>query len=875
MGRFLNILKWFSSDGPQIDQKDARALRLEFQSRYHQFKLLLNANNQALEIMSEVEKALEGHSPFGMKFIRSRTMGVYTRVYQIVKHLEALAPGKYKALSSRLESIQLSLESLVNPGRTTVLDDNYIIAVAALDKSHADQAGMKMANLGEMANRLNLKVPDGFVVTASAFRHFLKYNDLEVEIQRRIQSAEDEGHHALYTISADIRQLIQNASLPADLEAAIMDAYRELATRQRREVHLAVRSSALNEDREGTSFAGLYHSALNVSKDHLIDTYKQIVAAAYSPAVMAYRFSRGISEEETEMCVGVIQMVDAVCGGVLYSTNPMNIRDRSVVINATWGLPKAVVEGTTATDLFLVSRHPSLAVIQRDIAVKEKKYVCYPEEGVCRLDDTGEQMTQASLTDPQALSLAALAVTVEDYYGRPQDIEWSIDQSGDIILLQCRALLVTAEETMRLPAAGPGDNLPEALFQGGITASPGAAAGAVHRVMKDVDALQFPSGAVLVTDRALARWAALIPRASAIVSEKGSLTGHLANVAREFRVPALFGAEGAIDRLPGQAQITVDADARRIYPGRVQSLLDLAERMSSKNLMAGTPVFTILENAAALITPLTLLDPDSPTFKASNCQTLHDITRFCHEKSVHEMFRFGKAHRFPERSSKQLRAQIPMQWWVLNLDDGFKMDVAGDRFVDIDNVASIPMLALWAGITAFPWEGPPPVDGKGFVSVMFQATQNQALLPTVRTSMANRNYFMVSKHYCSLQSRLGFHFCITEALVGDRTTENYVSFQFKGGAADFNRRLKRVRFVEELLCTHGFRTEVTKDALRARIEQHDAETMVQKLKILGYLSIHTRQLDMIMSNPGMVERYRGQILQQIDTLLAISSAPAG
>ena len=874
MGRLQRFFNWFKSDGAPIDENDDRILRLEFQSRYHQFKLLLNANNQALEIMAELEQAMAGNVPFGMKFIRSRTMGAYTRVYQIVKHLHALAPGKYKALSDRLEEIRLSLESMLVTNRPIDASGPLVLPFSVLDKTFADQVGVKMASIGEIANRLNLKVPDGFVVTARAFHLFLAHNDLKTEIQRRIQSAEEEGHHQLYTTSADIRQLIQDAPLPRELETAITDTYRELASRRNREPHMAVRSSALNEDLEGTSFAGLYHSALNISRDHLAETYKQIVAAAFSPAVMAYRFSRGLADEDTEMCVGVMEMVDAVSGGVLYSANPMNIRDQSVIINSAWGLPKAVVDGTTATDLFQVARSPALSITQRNIAAKEKKYVCYPGEGVCCLDDTGKAKTQASLTDLQVIALATVAVKIEAYYGCPQDIEWAIDQSGEIILLQCRPLQITTDTPAPLSASGDHLKLPPALFQGGITASRGVASGPVHWVLKDVDALQFPNGAVLVTDRALARWAALLPRASAVISEKGGLTGHLANVAREFRVPALFGAAGVIDRLSGHEKVTVDADACCIYPGRVQSLLDLSDRLLPKNLMQGTPVFNLLKEAARLITLLNLIDPDSPAFKAANCQTLHDITRFCHEKSVHEMFRFGKAHRFPERSSKQLRAHIAMQWWVLNLDDGFKTDVSTERYVDIENVASIPMQALWAGITAFPWEGPPPVDGKGFVSVMFQATQNQALLPTVRTTMANRNYFMISKNYCSLQSRLGFHFAITEALVGDRTLENYISFQFKGGAADFKRRLKRVLFVKELLETYGFRTEVTKDNLHARIDQHDAETMVAKLKILGYLTIHTRQLDMVMANPAVVERYRVQIQKQIDTFLAASPASA-
>ena len=549
-----------------------------------------------------------------------------------------------------------------------------------------------------------------------------------------------------------------------------------------------------------------------------------------------------------------MRMVDAVAGGVIYTRNPVNMADDSIFINSAWGLPKSVVDGSGACDLFVVSKKLPREIIRKKVNAKELKFICLPEEGVCRMELTGDKKDLASIDDENALDLSELAAKIEEYYSIPQDIEWAVDGDGSIYILQCRPL--KQRETLKTDLLEPIVVHDDIIARGGITASPGAASGKVYLVDKGIDMLRFPQGAVLVTRQALPIWASLLNRSAAVVTEQGGFAGHLANVAREFGVPALFGVPDVVNLLSHGEVVTVDADALTIYKGKIEALIVKSE--TKKNLMDGSPVYETLKQVSSVIIPLSLLDPDSPDFRPVNCKTFHDITRFIHEKAVYEMFNFGKEHHFSEKSSKQLFYNVPMQWWILNLDDGFKKEVDG-KYVKLENIASIPMLAFWKGFSAVPWDGPPAIDGKGLMSVIFQSTANKNLTPGLRSTYAARNYFMISKNYCSLSSRLGYHFSILEALVSERSMENYISFQFKGGAADYQRRLNRVHFIGEILQEHGFRVDIREDNLIARVEGHEMGYMKERLEILGYLTLHTRQLDMIMSNNAVLNRYRTKI----------------
>jgi pyruvate,water dikinase len=329
-----------------------------------------------------------------------------------------------------------------------------------------------------------------------------------------------------------------------------------------------------------------------------------------------------------------------------------------------------------------------------------------------------------------------------------------------------------------------------------------------------------------------------------------------------------MGIQSAFKKIQKGDLITVDANHCKIYLGKAEALLKKSLKKSSR--MKGSPVYRSLENILKFIAPLTLTDPEGDNFTPEGCQTLHDIIRFAHERSLRELFDDKTEVDFSEKFAQKLVSSIPMQWWIIDLEGGTKAGTNGPT-IALDDILSVPLLALWEGLSAIPWKGPPPVDTRGFLSILAESTMDTSLEQGLGSGMAAKNSAIISENFCHLSTRLGFHFSTIESYLGDLAAENYVWFYFKGGAADRLRKEQRGHLIRVILEKFHFWVQMKGDLLSARLERQEKELLKERLKVLGYLILHTRQLDMVLADQGRVSWYLEEMLKEISTFVPIPS----
>ncbi len=445
--------------------------------------------------------------------------------------------------------------------------------------------GGKNASLGEMYQKLSgqgVRVPNGFAITAEAYRAMLAEAKILEPLHEALDGLDADDVADLGRRAKRARELVYGAGLPEDLAGQIGASYRRLQDEYGEDVSLAVRSSATAEDLPTASFAGQQDTFLNVrGEESLLDACRRCFASLFTDRSIHYRIDQGFDHYKVALSIGVMKMVrsDLASSGVMFTLDTESGFRDVVFITGAYGLGENVVQGAVDPDEFYVHK-PSLAaghraVLRRLLGDKAVKMVLV--EGrtthtTRNIPTPKSDRDRFCLSDADVLELADFAVTIENHYGRPMDIEWAKDGlDGKLYIVQARPETVASQrqadvlETYVLDGAGE-------VVTKGRSVGGGIAAGGARVIDNAAHLGQFRPGEVLIADTTTPDWEPVMKTAAAIVTNRGGRTCHAAIIARELGIPAVVGAGDATTAVLDGEVVTVSCaggDTGFVYRGEV------------------------------------------------------------------------------------------------------------------------------------------------------------------------------------------------------------------------------------------------------------------------------------------------------------------
>jgi pyruvate,water dikinase len=467
---------------------------------------------------------------------------------------------------------------------------NYIRWFRELSLADLPLVGGKNASLGEMFQQLQplgVRIPDGFAVTAVAYRDALDAADAWPELHRLLDGLDKRDTEALARAGLRAREIVYAVPMPVAVEAQLRAAWRQLVAQVGPDLSVAVRSSATAEDLPTASFAGQHDTYLNIrGEEMLIDAVRRCQASLFTDRAISYRIDQGFDHFKVYLSVAVMQMVrsDLASSGVMFTIDTESGHPDVVFITGAWGLGENVVQGAVDPDEFYVHkptyRQGHRAVLRRTLGDKQVKMVYAPgrtREPVVNRPTPKADRARFCLSDADVLELAGAAILIEDHYSRqagqlrPMDIEWAKDgPDGPLYIVQARPETAASQRQANLLEEFSLDGSGEVVATGRAVGAK-IASGRV-RTIDGHRLAEFRPGEVLVADTTTPDMEPVMKTAAAIVTNRGGRTCHAAIVARELGIPAVVGAEHATEALASGAPVTVscaEGAVGKVYAGEV------------------------------------------------------------------------------------------------------------------------------------------------------------------------------------------------------------------------------------------------------------------------------------------------------------------
>ncbi len=458
----------------------------------------------------------------------------------------------------------------------------FILYFINICNTDVPSVGGKNASLGEMIGTLSqygIKVPEGFALTADAYRLFLQENKLSNKLKIELDKLDTKGLSNLAEVGKNCRTLIDSGNIPELIKKEIILSYKTL--KGEKEISVAVRSSATAEDLPTASFAGQHDSFLNVNgNENLLKAIHKCYVSLFNDRAIKYRIDNGFDHMHVALSVGVQRMVRSDIGsaGVAFTIDPESGFDKAIYITSSWGLGENIVQGAVNPDEFYVFK-PSIenqkrSIIYRKLGEKENKMIYSEgtEKPIINIETSPAERAIFSLTDKDVETLGQWCYTIERHYKMPMDIEWAKDGvTGELFIVQARPETVhgqqqniSIKEYKLISKAKP--------LCIGKAVGRSIASGRVCIVKSIADAGKVQKGDIIVADITNPDWNSMLRNAVSIVTNKGGRTSHASIVARELGIHAIVGTGDATEKLHDGQIITVsciEGDEGMVYDGKL------------------------------------------------------------------------------------------------------------------------------------------------------------------------------------------------------------------------------------------------------------------------------------------------------------------
>lgn len=449
---------------------------------------------------------------------------------------------------------------------------DFVKWFADLRKTDIPVAGGKGANLGELKNA-GIPIPNGFVVTADAYYHFVEKTGIRNFIEKELRGLDPEDNKKLNAISREIKKKIMSSDMPQEIAKDVKDFYAKLGG-----FPVAVRSSATAEDLPDASFAGQQATYLNIQGPaNVVDAVQKCYASLFEARAIYYRTVNKFEHMKVGIAVPVQLMVQSDVSGIMFTVDPVGLDPNHLVIEAGYGLGEAIVSGSVTPDRYVVDKS-NLTILDKEINSQEWKIVRDPKGGDKHVNvPKNLQNAPKILFDDSILELAKIGIKIEQHYGKPQDTEWAIE-NGKVYFVQSRPITtlgkkegesgnqIQGEQQSDSDAIAP--DKAEVILKG-AAASLGLAFGPVKIIHSPSEIDKVLEGDVLVTEMTTPDFVPAMRRAAGIVTDTGGRTCHAAIVSRELGIPCVVGTGTATSVLKQGQMISVDGAKGLVYQGKV------------------------------------------------------------------------------------------------------------------------------------------------------------------------------------------------------------------------------------------------------------------------------------------------------------------